>query len=496
MIRTIYLKLVLSFIAAVIGGLAASFFVTTALYKDRIAASVQQGISANGNVMSSVLNRLSPEEREAFIGDIARTQHFTIWMFDGQGRLIARYGQDSGEEAVALELAEKAGGKTQFRSRGFLPNVRNIYFGVPLQTGEQAVYLVFHPDYAHEVTNFDEMMRTLLLIALGFGSLLIILVARYLVKPIRELTTATKRIARGEYDIRLETRRKDELGVLSASFQSMAGELKQLEEMRQEFVSNVSHEIQSPLASIAGFVSILRSDTLGEKERQRYLGIIEGESRRLSRLSENLLRLASLDSQRHPFQPAAFRLDRQLGRSAVALEPLLTAGRLDLVTELPRVTYVGDEELLSQVWQNLLHNSIKFTPPGGEIAILLELRVKDVVVTIRDTGIGIAEEDRRRMFERFFKADKSHRRGPESDDGGRGDDGSGGVVSSDGSSEGIIASGSGLGLAIVKRIVDLHDGEVRVESEPGRGTSVIVTLPSRSMSAGGGSGQAFGSGEA
>ncbi|WP_430106742.1 sensor histidine kinase [Paenibacillus validus] len=190
----------------------------------------------------------------------------------------------------------------------------------------------------------------------------------------------------------------------------MAEELKQLEQMRRDFVSNVSHEIQSPLTSISGFSKLIRDPGMPANERNQYLDIIETESLRLSRLSENLLKLASLESEHHPFHPVTFDLDEQLRRVVVALEPQWSAKELELELELPRVKITGDPDQLNQVWINLFGNAVKFTPREGRVSIRLEALTDRVKVVIADTGIGIKEEDLEPIFTRFYKADRARQR--------------------------------------------------------------------------------------
>lgn len=225
-----------------------------------------------------------------------------------------------------------------------------------------------------------------------------------------------------------------------------------MEQMRQDFVSSVSHEIQSPLTSIYGFSKALRNRVIPEADQDRYLEIMMTECERLSRLSDNLLQLASLDSEHHPFAPRIYRLDGQLRQVIVAAEPQRADKALRLEDRLEDVTIEADEDLMSLVWTNLIGNAIKFTPEHGRITVSLARQDGRALVTIADTGIGMAEEDRARVFERFFKADKARRRN---------------------------AGGSGLGLAIVKKIVILHHGTIRLDSEPGQGTTVSVMLPIR-----------------
>jgi signal transduction histidine kinase len=171
---------------------------------------------------------------------------------------------------------------------------------------------------------------------------------------------------------------------------------------------------------------------------------------RLSRLSDNLLKLTSLESEHHPFDRRRYRLDRQLRSAVLACEPQWLEKSIEVEAELEEVEIEADHELLSQVWGNLLHNSIKFTPPGGSIRVRLTLEDGKAAVRIADTGIGIGEEDLPRIFERFYKADKSRNRA---------------------------GGGSGLGLSIVKKIVDLHGGAIDVRSRPGEGTEFTVRLP-------------------
>ena len=265
------------------------------------------------------------------------------------------------------------------------------------------------------------------------------------------LIDAFNRMAKGDFSVRLEALPDVDGGVgdLYRSVNQMAIELDQLEQMRQEFVSNVSHEIQSPLTSIRGFARALRDEERPET-RDHYLSIIEQESMRLSELSDNLLELASLDSGQRALDRKPFRLDQQISHLILAAEPQWTEKRLELDADLGEIEVVADEGLLAQVWQNLLHNAIKFTPAGGCLRVIAR-RVGDrVEVEVADTGPGIAAEDLPHLFERFFKADRARQR---------------------------TGGGSGLGLAIAHKIVSLHGGTIAVQSASGQGTTFTVSVP-------------------
>ncbi len=276
-------------------------------------------------------------------------------------------------------------------------------------------------------------------------------------KFLHPIIQAMKMMAEGNFNIDLsfyQTQFRDQgdhpYSRIVESISHMADKLGEMEEMRQEFISNVSHEIQSPLTSISGFAHALKNKSLSQEERDHYLQIIETESYRLSKLSENLLKLTSLESEHLALEQNEYRLDHQLRRIILANEPQWTEKEINMDVSLENVTLRADEELMDQVWTNLLHNSIKFTPAAGTIGVKANKTAENSVeVRISDTGIGMEKETLVHLYERFYKADKSRNRN---------------------------AGGSGLGLSIVKKIIELHDGQIHVDSKPGKGTDITVEL--------------------
>ncbi|URJ45761.1 HAMP domain-containing sensor histidine kinase [Paenibacillus polymyxa] len=276
-----------------------------------------------------------------------------------------------------------------------------------------------------------------------------------------EMIDALKRISQGDFHINLDWdlggrngkhRRPHPYVQLVDSINDMAANLKAMEKLREEFISNVSHEIGSPLTSIIGFAKALKDENLDREQRDRYLTIIETECIRLSKLSDNLMKLAILDSERHLFRPSLYRLDKQLISLILACEPQWEAKKIDMIVEVDIVEVNADEDLMSQVWVNLLHNAIKFTPQGGSISISLSSNGDQAVICIADTGQGINEQDQQRIFERFYKADQSRAR---------------------------TVGGSGLGLSIAHKITEMHTGSISVSSKVGEGTVFTVMLPLR-----------------
>ncbi|NWL89461.1 two-component sensor histidine kinase [Paenibacillus sp. 79R4] len=448
MIKSLYLKMVLLFFVAVAIGIGGAIPLTIYLFKDQITQSIQQEYAMRNELISDAFSRLAPGERDTFLKQLSDKQKISLWVHDKNGLRYA-YGQTNKSYLTGEDIHSIQNGAEVVRRTSFLPLPTNLQMGFPLQTPDEQLALVIHP----EGTNHSQLYMILgvfIAITIAIANTKFILFTSVVVKPLKALTAATRKMAKGDFSIQLQTKNKDELGVLSEQFQQMAFEMSQVEKMRQEFVSNVSHELQTPLASISGFVSILQRGGLEEAEQQRCLNIIRHESMRLSRLSENMLRLTTMDSNHLPFHPSLVRLDSQLRRIVVAAEPQWASKRLNIHLELSKTAIHADEDLLSQVWLNVFSNSIKFTPEGGDIFIELRAGKGEIEVILRDTGIGMVEEDRKRIFERFFMADKSRNRE---------------------------AEGSGLGLAIVKRVVELHGGRVEIDSAPGKGTAVTVFLP-------------------
>ena len=269
-------------------------------------------------------------------------------------------------------------------------------------------------------------------------------------KLMNDTMEAMDRIAHGDFSVFVPVDERNPFSEITESVNKMARELGTMESLRQSFISNVSHEIQSPLTSISGFAALLKSDTITPELRTHYIEVIETEAKRLSRLSDNLMRLSMLESDAQTLTVAMFSLDKQIKNAVLMLEPQWMVKRLDVSLALEKVAFSGDEGLLSQVWVNLLHNAIKFTPEQGQISVTLSTTENCVVCRVADTGPGISEEDLMHIFERFYKADKARDRA---------------------------LGGSGLGLSLVKKIVELHGGAVKVQSKLGRGSTFIVTLP-------------------
>lgn len=266
-------------------------------------------------------------------------------------------------------------------------------------------------------------------------------------KPVQVLTRAHERVQEGDFTVRLPDNHPGEMGELMRSFNDMTEALGSTAYLQKDFISSISHEFKTPIASIRGFAKLLQMPGLTEEQRKEYIDLIAQESDRLSRLSETLLRLSALEQQTAPASLSAFPLDEQLRQVILRLEPNWSAKDIGWQLDMQEVAITSDQELLNQVWVNIIQNAIKFSPEGSDIAVRV-FREGNVIVEIEDHGCGMTEEAQKRIFDKFYQADKSRKQ-----------------------------EGVGLGLSLVKRIVDMLGGTVTVRSEVGVGSTFRVELP-------------------
>ena len=268
-------------------------------------------------------------------------------------------------------------------------------------------------------------------------------ITRQIVKPIKRMRTAAKSIAAGNFNERIPITSHDEIGQLAESFNLMTVSLNELENMRSSFVSDVSHELRTPMTTISGFVEGVLDGTIPEEEQGKYLSTVLEETRRLSRLVNDLLEATRLEQGKIKIEKANIDINRLVAETAFSYEQQMTEKKINVNLELEGEECIAfaDKDSIKRVVINLLDNAIKFTPVGGDIFISTKTVAKKVYVSIQNSGDGIPEDDLRHIWERFYKTDKSR--------------------SSD-------KKGVGLGLHIVKTILTQHGGEINAESEVGK----------------------------
>lgn len=279
------------------------------------------------------------------------------------------------------------------------------------------------------------------------------LIGKIPLKPVNRWINNMNRLSEGDFNVRMSFGKPfgkaPAMVELSDSFNKLAEELQKTEMLRSDFINNFSHEVKTPIVSIAGFAKLLKRGDLTEEQRIQYLDAIEEESMRLSYMATNVLNLTKVENQTILTDICEFNLSEQIRSSVLLLESKWEKKEIDLQLDFDEYTVEGNEEMLKQIWINLIDNAVKFVPHGGVVSIDIQSTEKILTVCISNTGEDIPADKIEKIWRKFYQVDESH------------------------SSE-----GNGIGLAIVKRIADLHGGDVDVKSEGGT-TSFFVRLPKK-----------------
>ena len=297
----------------------------------------------------------------------------------------------------------------------------------------------------------DNTILIMMLFSVVIGAAAAFLTAKFPLRPVTKLVGAMNRLASGDFSVRLHYKKplaeNATFKSIADSFNTLATELGNTAMLQRDFINNFSHEFKTPIVSIAGFAKLLRHGNLTEAEREEYLSIIEEESMRLSCMATNVLNLSRIETQTILTGVTKYDLSEQIRGAILLLEDKWTRKNIDIEPDFDEHMICANEELLKEVWINLMDNAIKFTPEGG--VVMLRMAEKDgwIRVSVRNTGSEIPVEKQAKIFDRFYQADESHG-----------------------------TDGNGIGLTVVKKIVDLHGGTVTVTSANGI-TDFTVTLP-------------------
>ncbi len=289
-------------------------------------------------------------------------------------------------------------------------------------------------------------------IGLISGLFVAMLSGKFIFQPVERFLAQINRLARGDYSARISFGRKSRANStaqqLEDGFNKLAQELESTEMLRSDFINNFSHEFKTPIVSIAGFAKLLRRGDLTPQQQAEYLEVIETESLRLAAMANNVLDLTRVENQTILTGVTRYNLSEQI-RSCVLMlmEGKWRKKEMEYAVDFDEYTVEGNEELLRQVWVNLLDNAVKFSPEGATVTVKIAEAAGAICVTVENTGSFIAPEQYERIFRKFFQADESH-----------------------------ATEGNGIGLALVKKIVRLHDGQVEVRSDESK-TAFTVTLP-------------------
>ena len=457
--KTLYRQFVFTTVLIMVFSAALGFLITNSYYHH---VTKEKNDEKNVAIAQELVNYIESDN------DLDLNEYFTtisrigyrFYILDEAGS-AKLYGGDFNkynlsEEAVSTVLEGNIyHGMLEFPNQsfmtGFFSNELRNTVGVPFMHNGKQYGLFLRPNISLLFSEVHTILAGLIISMALISIIAMLLWAKYLIKPITQLKDATKQISVENYNLLLNIKRQDEIGQLAESFNLMAKSLHENDLARKEFISNVSHDFQSPLLNIQGYADLLKQPDLTNDERIAYTAVIEKETKRLSSLTRQLLLLTSLDHSSYRMKKTSIPLDKHIKSITTKYMWLIQEMNLEIFYHLQPIEYLGDQSLLENVWENLISNAIKYNKTNGSIDISLVQSADNIIITIKDTGIGIKEEELPHVFERFYRADSSRTK-----------------------------DGTGLGLSIANDIIALHGGTIQIESEWEQGTVITISLPNHS----------------
>lgn len=372
---------------------------------------------------------------------------------------------------IAAQVGGGASVATLHAQQELLPNDQivverggRVLFRGPDRTGRELESVVRAPipgglvrlaDY----TSLENSSKTLDFLLINGGVLALViaaailtatLVTRSVRAPVARAIAAADRVARGEFEARMGSAGPDELGRLGRAFDDMAAQLERVDSDRRQFLADVAHEIATPVSTVSGFALALADGTAAdEAQRAEARALIETDTQRLRGLLDDLRELTRLDLA-EPVRLEPLSLERLIGDLKARFRLAADSAGVTLTTDVRPATVAVDRRLLETVASNLVSNAIRYTPRGGHIEVRVRRRARQLILSVRDNGVGIAPEHQRRIFERLYRVDQTRDRA---------------------------TGGSGLGLAIAFRAAKNMGGHIELESAPGSGSEFRLVLP-------------------
>ncbi|WP_273834284.1 sensor histidine kinase [Guptibacillus sedimenti] len=448
--KFILTTLVIMLISSVIGFLFANAYYQNNLKPENDAKNMEIATSIAGFAENQA-------DLEEYLSHTAATGYQLFLVGQGESRF---YGGEFKEKNVSQEAIDDVldgqpyHGMKEFPKQtfvtGFFANELKNSVGVPLTYDGTQYALFLRPDIKLLFNEIHLLLGWMVFVIFILSLLAELVWSAMLIRPIRKLSHATNKVREEGFDVHLDIHRRDEIGQLAQNFKEMIARLGKLDKLRKSFVSNVSHDIQTPLLNIQGYSRLLENNALSEEDRKSYLRVIQEEAERMSILSKQLLTLSSLEPKEKDHSRKSVDLSAQLKSLLHLYYWRIDEKELSLTYTLDEVQFNGNPELLYTAWENLLTNAIKYNEPGGSIEVMLKDTQDQIELTFTDTGIGLDPSEKEQIFDRFYRADLARTR---------------------------TQQGTGLGLSIVKEIIELHQGDILVESKLGKGTTFTITLP-------------------
>lgn len=443
--KSIYSKLIIGFLLTSLLSFSICCFFTIRSYNRDSDQLALEELEHSSKHIADMIQLIDVKNQDKILSDYSETSEmsFTVTC-EGQTK---SYGHVNKKLILAEdELKTLATSKEKtLRSEGIISQYAKAF-----RIDDQTYVITVQKDFSSTKDIFMKSYTSAAIIFMMTGSIVFLIVADIIVKPISRLTKVTDELAKGNYKVRVNYEGKDEISSLYASFNQMAVRLAKQETIRQQFISDVSHEFQTPLTAISGFATILKNENLTDEQRQKYADIILFNSNRLSHLSKNMLQLTLLDGEDTSLDKSEFPLIEQLNRVIEMEDNAALSKDIEIEFIHPKKEFIieADESRMEQVWINLLSNAIKYTNEHSVVTVEVRRTATELQVRFEDTGVGMSQDAISHIFERFYRQDKSR-----------------------------TIEGNGLGLSIVKRIIDLHHYKIDVESQEDVGSVFTVYIP-------------------
>lgn len=457
MFKSLYSRIAIYTIAVMLFSAIVSFLCTNIIYHNHLKANNDAKIMRTLEDAISYQKQTSIKSLDPFFNHLGEMNYQVMTVSENGQRSFygAKFRKDNVDNNVIQTVLK---GKDYHGIRnlpynpivtGFFENTTQNTVGMSFEDKGKKYAVFMRPDIGKTFSEFRVFLVILISLLLLFSIILVILSTYTIIKPIQQLKHATERLMKGNFDTPIHVTRKDEFGTLQFRFDRMRLSLKQLDDMRQHFVQNVSHEIKTPLTHIHHLLDQLKFAENAEA-RTQYIDDIYQITSQLSDLTKALLLLSEIDNGEHLVFEDHIELNQLLKQ--IIRHEQFSANEKDLIimSDLAEITIVGNERLLHQAFQNIITNAIKYSQQGGIIDITLNQDFETITCKITDDGEGMSKETQARLFERFYKA-SSH------------------------------DNSNGLGLAIAKTIFELHDGTISVQSKKNEGTTFIIQIKKVSL---------------
>ncbi len=458
-IRSIFLKLFITYFAILLVSHVVSVIAAYVLFQNNLTT---MHLNSDRNQLHAVVQYIKKSydngwSREIIISSLELSiakQDKAFYLYDESGTLLYQIGDASFnvDRAIVREVLRE---KQPPRTISEEYNAHHIFVAaspidIDASIEEKAIVMVSYR-LERDFNQMEYLSVLASIISITITGLFTYYLSQRITAPLREMNRVALHIARGQFDQRVKIKTRDELGELGQTFNYMAQELAGLDQMRKDFVANVSHDLRSPLTSIHGFVRAFLDDTIPNERKRHYFTIMNEQTERMIKLVNDLLDMARIEARQLEIRPVIFNLSELVRQVVARMEPEFVKKQVNvelIAEEAQDIHVVADPDRIDQVIVNLIQNAIQFSSPDSSVEVILK-KEEQAVVSIRDYGPGIRQEDIESIWERFYKADRARTN----------------------------KAGTGLGLSIVKHILDLHQSPIHVKSEVRNGSIFTFMLP-------------------